>query len=45
MAVGGYMVGIFGSSPVSPLQKHMSKVYACALLSILFFFTLKGIFS
>ena len=30
MAVGGYMSGIFGSSPVSPLQKHMAKVYACA---------------
>lgn len=30
MAQGGYMSGIFGSSPVSPLQKHMSKVYACA---------------
>jgi hypothetical protein len=30
MAVGGYMGGIFGTSPVSPLQKHMSKVYACA---------------
>ena len=30
MAVGGYMSGIFGSSPVSPLQKHMSKVFACA---------------
>ncbi len=29
MAKGGYMSGIFGSSPVSPLQKHMSKVYAC----------------
>ena len=29
MAKGGYMGGIFGSSPVSPLQKHMSKVYAC----------------
>ena len=24
------MGGIFGSSPVSPLQMHMSKVYACA---------------
>ena len=24
------MGGIFGSSPVSPLQTHMSKVYACA---------------
>jgi predicted phosphate transport protein (TIGR00153 family) len=30
MAVGGYMGGIFGSSPVSPLQEHMSKVYKCA---------------
>ena len=30
MAVGGYMGGVFGSSPVRPLQKHMSKVYACA---------------
>ena len=30
MAKGSYMSGIFGSSPVSPLQKHMSKVYACA---------------
>lgn len=30
MAKGGYMGGIFGSSPVSPLQKHMSKVFACA---------------
>ena len=30
MAKGGYMSGIFGSSPVSPLQTHMSKVYACA---------------
>ena len=30
MAKGGYMGGIFGSSPVSPLQEHMSKVFACA---------------
>jgi len=30
MAVGGYMGGIFGSSPVSPLQAHMQKVYKCA---------------
>jgi len=30
MATGGYMGGIFGSSPVSPLQTHMSKVYSCA---------------
>jgi predicted phosphate transport protein (TIGR00153 family) len=30
MAKGGYMGGIFGSSPVSPLQAHMQKVYASA---------------
>ncbi|HHJ35222.1 MAG TPA: TIGR00153 family protein [Gammaproteobacteria bacterium] len=30
MTVGGYMGGIFGSSPVSPLQTHMTKVYKCA---------------
>jgi predicted phosphate transport protein (TIGR00153 family) len=30
MAKGGYMSGIFGSSPVSPLQLHMSVVYKCA---------------
>lgn len=30
MPSGGYMSGIFGSSPVSPLQEHMAKVYACA---------------
>jgi predicted phosphate transport protein (TIGR00153 family) len=30
MSSGGYMSGIFGRSPVSPLQKHMAKVYACA---------------
>ena len=30
MARGGYMSGIFGSSPVAPMQKHMAKVYACA---------------
>lgn len=30
MPVGGYMSGIFGSSPVDPMQKHMAKVYACA---------------
>lgn len=29
MTVGGYMSGIFGSSPVSPMQQHMSKVHAC----------------
>ena len=29
MPVGGYMSGIFGSSPVKPLQEHMGKVLAC----------------
>ncbi|HHJ15915.1 MAG TPA: TIGR00153 family protein [Gammaproteobacteria bacterium] len=29
MAVGGYMTGIFGSSPVKPMQQHMAKVLAC----------------
>jgi len=29
MPKGGYMSGIFGRSPVSPLQEHMAKVYAC----------------
>lgn len=26
---GGYLSGIFGSSPVRPMQQHMDKVYAC----------------
>ena len=30
MPIGGYMSGIFGNSPVDPMQKHMAKVYACA---------------
>ena len=29
MPIGGYMSGIFGSSPVDPMQKHMAKVFAC----------------
>ncbi len=29
MAVGGYMSGIFGSSPVKPMQQHMAKVLTC----------------
>jgi predicted phosphate transport protein (TIGR00153 family) len=37
MPIGGYMTGIFGSSPVSPMQVHMSKVYACASELIPFF--------
>ncbi len=28
--VGGYLSGIFGSSPVRPLQEHMSRVVECA---------------
>lgn len=28
MPVGGYMSGIFGSSPVKPLQDHTAKVLA-----------------
>ena len=30
MPKGGYMSGIFGTSPVKPIQDHMAKVYACA---------------
>lgn len=30
MPKGGYMSGIFGRSPVDPMQQHMHKVYACA---------------
>ncbi len=30
MPAGGYMSGIFGSSPVDPMQQHMAKVFACA---------------
>lgn len=30
MPVSGYMSGIFGRSPVDPMQTHMAKVYACA---------------
>ena len=30
MPLGGYMSGIFGRSPVDPMQEHMAKVYACA---------------
>ena len=26
---GGYLSGIFGSSPVRPLQKHMEQVVEC----------------
>ena len=29
MAIGSYMSGIFGSSPMSPMQQHMDKVMAC----------------
>ena len=29
MAVGDYLSGIFGSSPVAPMQKHMEEVFLC----------------
>jgi uncharacterized protein len=29
MAVGDYLSGIFGSSPVAPMQKHMAEVLLC----------------
>lgn len=29
MAVGDYLSGIFGSSPVKPMQKHMAEVFSC----------------
>ena len=37
MSVGGYMSGIFGSSPVSPMKTHMSKVFSCASELVPFF--------
>lgn len=30
MTLSGYMTGIFGRSPVDPMQEHMAVVYACA---------------
>ncbi len=29
MPIGSYMSGIFGSSPVTPMQQHMARVVAC----------------
>ena len=29
MSVGDYLSGIFGNSPVKPMQQHMEKVFAC----------------
>lgn len=29
MSVGDYLSGIFGTSPVKPMQQHMEKVFAC----------------
>lgn len=37
MAVSNYMSGIFGSSPVRPMQVHMEKVHDCVSLLIPFF--------
>jgi len=37
MAVSNYMSGIFGNSPVKPMQVHMEKVHDCVSLLIPFF--------
>lgn len=37
MAVSNYMSGIFGSSPVRPMQVHMEKVHDCVSLLVPFF--------
>lgn len=37
MAVSNYMSGIFGNSPVKPMQLHMDKVHECVSLLIPFF--------
>lgn len=37
MAISNYMAGIFGNSPVKPMQVHMDKVHECVSLLIPFF--------
>lgn len=37
MAVGDYLSGIFGNSPVKPMQQHMQQVIACVSELIPFF--------
>jgi len=37
MAVSNYMSGIFGNSPVKPMQLHMDKVHDCVSLLVPFF--------
>lgn len=37
MAVSNYMSGIFGNSPVKPMQMHMDKVHECVSLLMPFF--------
>lgn len=37
MAVSNYMSGIFGNSPVKPMQVHMEKVHDCVSLLVPFF--------
>jgi len=37
MAVSNYMSGIFGNSPVKPMQMHMDKVHECVSLLVPFF--------
>lgn len=37
MAVSNYMSGIFGNSPIKPMQVHMEKVHECVSLLVPFF--------
>ena len=37
MAISNYMSGIFGNSPVKPMQIHMGKVHDCVSLLVPFF--------
>ena len=37
MAVSNYMSGIFGNSPIKPMQVHMEKVHECVALLVPFF--------
>ena len=37
MAISNYMSGIFGNSPVKPMQMHMEKVHDCVSLLVPFF--------
>jgi len=37
MAISNYMSGIFGNSPIKPMQVHMDKVHDCVALLVPFF--------